>query len=101
GPLVVRGPAPRAIYEAGPVRPDRTAILGVQPGVFAGPDRACLDDRVDGHDPEWDERRGGGREGVQTGRGDLRQVPDRPDLTAGRGATGRVGGRGPGPRPCR
>ncbi len=77
GPLVVRRPAPGGLHPAGPARPDRAEFLGLQPGLRPGPERAHLDDRLDGHHPGRDGAAGGGGKGVQAGRGDLREISDR------------------------
>ena len=45
-PVVVRRPAPGGLCRAGPARPDRAAILGLQPGLCPGPERACLERRA-------------------------------------------------------
>ena len=42
-PVVVRRPAPGGLRPAGPARPDRAGILGLQPGLCPGPERACLE----------------------------------------------------------
>ncbi len=75
------GPAPAALCAAGVRRTDHPLLLGVQPGLCRGRDRACL-----GLGPRrCDGRRhgaaGGGRQGAQADRGDLRQISDRAELS--------------------
>ena len=58
----------------GPTVPE---FSDLQSGVCAGSERACLADRL-GRDHEgWDGAAGGGGEGVQADRGNLRQISDR------------------------
>ena len=77
-PVVVRPDPHRVAYvDAGPARPDRAGILGLQPGLCPGPERACLAARLGRHHEGRDDAAGGGGEGVQAGRGDLREIPDR------------------------
>src|SRR5207245_2042126 len=60
-----------------PARPDRAAILGLQPGICPGSERARLECRLDRYH-DWRDGAAGRRgEGLQADRGDLREIPDR------------------------
>ena len=81
-PVVARpqGPASGGLRHARPARPDRAGILGLQSGLCAGPERACLEHGVDRHHDRWSNATGGGGEGLQTGRGDFREIHDPREL---------------------
>src|SRR6202011_1328787 len=79
-PLVVRGPASGGLRPARPARPDSAELLGLQPGLCPGPERACLECRADRYHARRDDAAGGRRESVQTGRRDIREIPDRIEL---------------------
>src|ERR1700738_2478916 len=62
----------------------RADLLDLQPGLCPGPERACLaDGLVRDHSGPGDTA-GRGGEGVQAGRGDLREIPDRTGLSPSR-----------------
>src|ERR1700730_11811807 len=61
-------------------RPCRNS--GSSTGLCPGPERAWLEYGLDGHHPGRHGPAGGGGEGLQAGRGDLCQIPDRVGLTA-------------------
>jgi hypothetical protein len=72
----------RAAYtQQGRARANRAAILGFKSGPCPGSDRACLVHRLDGHHPGRGDAGGGDRKVVEAGRGDLREIPDRADLS--------------------
>src|SRR6266550_7145706 len=75
--MVVRRPAPEGVCRAGPARPDAAAILGLQSGLCAGPERAFLYAGLDGHHPAGHGAGGSRGEGAQASCGNLRQIPDR------------------------
>ncbi len=77
-PVVARseGSAPRGIRQPGTSRADPAATVGLQPGLCAGAERACLADRLDRHHDRRADAGGLGREGVQADRGDLREISD-------------------------
>src|SRR4029077_12547252 len=68
-------------------RPDRAGILGLQPGLCPGSERAYLAGRLGRDHDGWGAAAGGGGEGVQADRGNLREIPDRVGL--GRNARAR------------
>jgi multiple sugar transport system substrate-binding protein len=72
-----KDPQPGNLCSSGPVRRDRADLLDLQPGLCPGPERACLADGVGGDHSGQGDAPGRGREGVQAGRGDLLEVPDR------------------------
>ncbi len=73
-------PAPGGLRPAGPARPDRAEFLGFQPGLCRGPEPACLGPGLGRCHDRRDDAAGGGGQGVQAGRDDLRQIPDRAEL---------------------
>src|SRR5436190_17556543 len=90
---MVRRPAPQGLCRAGPARPDPAAILGLQPGLCPGPERAFVDDGLDGHHPGRYGAASGGGEGAQAGCGNLREIPDQFELRRiDLGARGRARG---------
>src|ERR1700732_4353756 len=81
-PVVARlqGSAPAGLRPSGLVRPDRADLLDLQPGLCPGPERACLADGLGRDHSGQGNAAGRGREGVQAGRGDLREIPDHANL---------------------
>ena len=72
----------RAAYvQQGAARSDRADLLDLQPGVRPGAERACLGRRLGRHHDRRDDAAGGRRQGVQAGRGDLREISDRAGLS--------------------
>ncbi len=80
-PVVVRRPASGGLRPAGTARPDLAGILGLQPGLCPGSERARLEHGVDRHHEEWDGAGGRRGKGFQAGRGDLRKISDRAELS--------------------
>src|SRR5262249_28893127 len=78
--VVARRPAPGGFRQPGFARPDRTKFLGLQSGLCPGPERACLGRGVGRYHARRVDAAGGGGEGVQAGRGDLCEIPDRASL---------------------
>jgi multiple sugar transport system substrate-binding protein len=71
----------RVAYTTGRAEPDQAAFLGLQPGLGASRERACL---AGGLGQNHDGRGGGsdrGGKGVQARRGGFRKIPDRPKLS--------------------
>src|SRR6266851_7232033 len=71
------GSASGRVRSAVPAEPDRAAVLGLQPGLCPGPERACLPQWLDRHNEGRDDAAGRRREGIQARRGDVREIPDR------------------------
>ena len=73
----------RAAYtRQGLLGPTVPQYYSLQPGLCPGPERACLGHRLDRHHAGRDDPASGGREGIQAGRGNLREIPDRAVLIA-------------------
>ena len=70
------GPASAGLRPAGPPRPDRAGLLRVQPGDGGSPLPARVEPGDDRRREGGGEAGGGGREGVQADRGDLREVQE-------------------------
>ena len=87
--------APGNLCSSGPVRPDRADLLDLQPGLCPGPERACLADGLGRDHAGQGDAAGRGREGVQAGRGDLREIPDRATVKTRRKSQAAGGARLP------
>jgi multiple sugar transport system substrate-binding protein len=72
--------APGGVHPTGPARTDRAVILCLQPGLCPSPERACMERRLDRYHARRDDAAGSRREGLQAGRGDLREVSHRAGL---------------------
>ena len=82
GSVVARSqrPAPRGLYHSGRAEPNCAAVLGLQPGVGASRERACLAGSLGRHHEGRDGAGGSGGKSVQADRRDLREIPDRAKL---------------------
>ena len=73
-PVVVRGPASKSLHDASAAQPDDCGLLGVQPRLCAGAERACLANRVGRHHDRRDDATGRRRKGFQTGGRDFLEI---------------------------